>query len=82
MPASASPGVVKLSLSVVETVDPEEAFVASLSSCHMLWFLDFASRAGLLVDSYEDEAEGTMGHNSEGRVAMPEIPLVGVDSAS
>ncbi len=47
---------------VVEAaVDPEEAFIASLSSCHMLTFLDLARRAGFVIDSYEDEAEGDDG---------------------
>ena len=73
--ASASPSVVKLPLSVAEAVDPEEAFVASLASCHMLWFLDLASKSGLLVDSYEDDAEGTMGRNDEGKLAMLKIAL-------
>ena len=73
--ASASPSVVKLPLSVAEAVDPEEAFVASLASCHMLWFLDLASKSGLLVDSYEDDAEGTMGRNDKGKLAMLQIAL-------
>ncbi|MEJ8571753.1 OsmC family protein [Microbaculum marinum] len=60
VPASASPQVVKLPLSRDDAVDPEEAFVASLSSCHMLWFLDLAQQKGFVVESYEDDAEGTM----------------------
>ena len=73
--ASASPSIVKLPLSAAEAVDPEEAFVASLASCHMLWFLDLASKSGLLVDSYEDDAEGTMGRNDKGKLAMLQIAL-------
>ena len=51
---------VQLSGAVEAAVDPEEAFVASLSSCHMLTFVDLARRAGFIVDSYEDKAEGIM----------------------
>jgi organic hydroperoxide reductase OsmC/OhrA len=51
-------------------VDPEEAFVASLSSCHMLFFVDFARRAGFTLDDYVDEAEGVMEKNAAGRMAM------------
>ena len=56
-------------------VDPEEAFVASLSSCHMLFLLDFARRAGFVVDSYEDQAEGVMEKNGEGRIAITRVTL-------
>src|SRR5829696_5114881 len=47
-------------------VDPEGAFVASLSSCHMLFFVDFARRAGFVVDSYVDEAEGVLDKRADG----------------
>src|SRR6185295_16507094 len=57
---SSSPHVVKPPLSDPAAVDPEEAFIASLSSCHMLFFLDFARRAGFLIDAYEDNAEGVL----------------------
>ena len=67
---SASPEVVRAPFSRADAVDPEEAFVASLAACHMLWFLDFASRAGLVVTAYRDEAEGVLGEDSEGRTAM------------
>ena len=56
-------------------VDPEEGFVASVSSCHMLFFLDFARRAGLVVTSYEDEAEGEMHKGSDGKVRITRIAL-------
>src|SRR5712691_7575560 len=56
VPASSSPKVVPLPLSVTEAVDPEEAFVASLSSCHMLSFLYIVAKRGFLVESYRDEA--------------------------
>lgn len=60
VPASSSPHVVPLPYSVAENVDPEEAFVAALSSCHMLFFLSLAAKKGLIVDSYTDKAEGVM----------------------
>jgi organic hydroperoxide reductase OsmC/OhrA len=58
--ASSSPHVVPLPYSIEENVDPEEAFVAALSSCHMLFFLSLAAKAGFVVDRYTDEAEGVM----------------------
>ena len=75
VPASASPHVVKLPLSVEAAVDPEEAFVASLSSCHMLFFLSYAAQRGFVVDSYRDEAVGIMAKNAEGKVAMTRVTL-------
>jgi len=75
VPASSSPSVVPLPLSEAAAVDPEEAFVASLSSCHMLWFLDFASRRGFSIDAYHDEAIGTMAKNAEGKLAMTLVIL-------
>ena len=65
VPASSSPHVVAVPMSDARAVDPEEAFVAALSSCHMLWFLDIASRAGWSVASYEDAADGHMGRNAD-----------------
>jgi organic hydroperoxide reductase OsmC/OhrA len=56
-------------------VDPEEAFIASLASCHLLFFLDFARRAGFRIDSYEDSAEGVLAKDAEGRMAMTVITL-------
>jgi organic hydroperoxide reductase OsmC/OhrA len=72
---SSSPQVVRLPLSREDAVDPEEMLVASLSTCHMLFFLDFASRAGFVVDSYVDAAQGEMGKNAEGRIAMLKVAL-------
>ena len=83
VPASASPHVVPPPLSDPAGVDPEEALVASASSCHMLWFLHLARDAGFEVADYRDEARGTMGRDSDGRMAMtrialrPEIDFVG-----
>ena len=73
--ASSSPHVVPLPFSVEASVDPEEAFVAALSSCHMLFFLSFAAQQGFVVDTYNDQAVGTMAKNSEGKVAMTRVVL-------
>ena len=75
MPASASPHIVPAPWSDLAGVDPEEAFVASLSSCHMLFFLDFARGAGFVIDSYVDEAEGELGKGADGRMAMTRVTL-------
>ena len=75
LPASASPQVVPAPLSDPKGVDPEEAFVASLSSCHMLTFLHLASKAGLEVDAYEDDAVGVLAKNEEGRIAVTVVTL-------
>ena len=72
---SSSPDVVKPPLSDPAGVDPEEAFIASLSSCHMLWFLSLAAAKKFRVDSYDDEAEGVMGKDAQGRVAMTHVTL-------
>lgn len=73
VPASPSPSVVPTPYSNPAHVDPEEAFVASVSSCHMLTFLHLASRQGFQVDHYEDEAVGVMSKNAQG---VPWISLV------
>ena len=75
VPASASPHVVPAPWSDPAGVDPEEAFVASLSSCHMLFFIDFARRAGLTVDDYVDEAEGVLEKRADGKIAMTRVTL-------
>ena len=75
VPASSSPHSVPLPLSVAAAVDPEEAFVASLSSCHMLWFLSIAAKRGLVVDSYRDEAVGVLGKDASGKLAMTRVTL-------
>ena len=75
VPASPSPHVVPAPWSDLNAVDPEEAFVASLSSCHMLFFIDFARRAGWLIDSYVDQAQGVLGHDQDGRQAMVSVTL-------
>ena len=73
--ASSSPHVVPVPLSIEENVDPEEAFIASLSSCHMLFFLYFAAKGGFLLDSYVDEATGIVGKNAEGKLAVTNVTL-------
>ena len=75
VPASPSPHVVPAPWSDLAGVDPEEAFVASLSSCHMLFFVDFARRAGFVVDSYVDEAEGVLEKRADGTTAMTRVTL-------
>ena len=75
VPASSSPSVVPLPMSQADAVDPEEAFVASLSSCHMLWFLSLAAKQRLVVDTYEDRAEGIMEKNGQGKLAMTRVTL-------
>jgi organic hydroperoxide reductase OsmC/OhrA len=72
---SSSPQVVPVPYSDAAAVDPEEAFVASLSSCHLLWFLDIACRRGFCVERYADAAEGVMAHNPEGKLAMTVVTL-------
>ena len=73
--ASSSPHVVPIPMSDESAVDPEEAFVASISSCHMLTFLFIAAKKNFLVESYDDFAEGIMKKNKDGRLAMTEVTL-------
>jgi len=73
--ASSSPHVVRVPWSDPAAVDPEEAFVASLSSCHLLWFLSIAAAAGWCVDSYVDEAVGTMRADAAGKPWVAEVVL-------
>jgi organic hydroperoxide reductase OsmC/OhrA len=75
LPASSSPLVVRVPFSDPAGVDPEEAFVAALASCHMLWFLDLAARAGFVVDRYDDAAVGCMGRTPEGREWVERVEL-------
>jgi len=72
---SASPDVVPAPMCDPAAVDPEELLVAAVASCHMLWFLDLARRAGLDVASYADTAEGEMGRIASGRTAITRITL-------
>jgi organic hydroperoxide reductase OsmC/OhrA len=75
VPASPSPHIVPAPWNDPNGVDPEEAFVASLSSCHMLFFVDFARRAGFVVDSYVDEAEGVLEKRADGKMWMSRVTL-------
>jgi organic hydroperoxide reductase OsmC/OhrA len=75
VPGSSSPHVVRVPLSDPAAVDPEELLLASVSSCHMLWFLDIAARKGFVVDSYRDLCEGVMEKNAEGKYAVTVVTL-------
>jgi organic hydroperoxide reductase OsmC/OhrA len=75
VPASASPHVVKAPWAVTKAVDPEEAFVAAISSCHMLFFLSYVSRDGFIAESYEDAASGVLEKAPSGKVVMTQVTL-------
>lgn len=72
---SASPHVVPVPYSDPNAVDPEELYVASLSSCHMLWFLSIAAKAGFCVEEYRDAAEGVMAPNEVGQLVITQVTL-------
>lgn len=75
VPASSSAHIVPLPMSVAEAVDPEEAFVASLSSCHMLFFLSLAAKRGFVVEHYRDAAVGLLDKDASGKLAMTRVTL-------
>jgi organic hydroperoxide reductase OsmC/OhrA len=75
VPASASPAAVPLPYSNPACVDPEEAFVASISSCHMLTYLFLAQKQGFVIDSYVDEAVGMLSKNEGGRMWVSKVTL-------
>ena len=75
VPGSAAPVNVPIPYAVEDAVDPEEMFVASISTCHMLWFLDYAKRAGIVVEAYVDAAEGVLARDGEGRMSMTSVTL-------
>lgn len=75
VPASSSPHIVPLPMSDAAAVDPEEAFVAALSSCHMLWFLSIAAKAGFVVEQYLDNAIGEMRKNADGQLVVDVVTL-------
>lgn len=85
---SSAPSAVRPPLSDPAAVDPEEALIAALSGCHMLWFLALAAKGGVVVDRYADAAVGTMGTNERGRVAIlsatlhPEVTFSGANAPS
>ena len=73
--ASSSPDIVPIPYSNPTMIDPEEAFLASVSSCHMLWFIDLARRAGFRATDYVDHATGQMTSDSDGQCWISEISL-------
>lgn len=75
VPGSSSPLSVPLPYSVAAAIDPEEALVSAVSSCHMLWFLGIAAQRGHVIDSYHDQAEGLMGPNAQERLAITRVTL-------
>ncbi len=75
VPGSSSPHSVRVPFSYPAAVDPEEALVASVSSCHMLWFLAIAAQRGFRVDRYHDSAVGIIAKNEAGRLAITRITL-------
>jgi organic hydroperoxide reductase OsmC/OhrA len=75
VPGSSSPHVVPVPMSDAAALDPEEAFVAALSSCHLLWFLSIAARHGFRVDRYRDSASGVMAADAAGRMMMARVTL-------
>ncbi|AQR60300.1 peroxiredoxin [Brevundimonas sp. LM2] len=72
---SSAPTSVAEPMSDPTAVDPEEAFVAALSSCHMLFFLAYAARSGLVVDRYHDKAVGILGKDDRGKISMTRVTL-------
>ena len=75
VPGSSAPSSVRLPYSVAEAVDPEEALVAAVSSCHMLFFLAFAAKEGFTVERYEDAALGVMTNNENGKLYVSKVTL-------
>jgi organic hydroperoxide reductase OsmC/OhrA len=75
VPASSSPSVVPVPYSNPSNVDPEEAFIAALSSCHMLVYLFLAQRQGFQIDSYEDEATGVVTKGETGAMWVSAVTL-------
>ncbi len=73
--ASSSPHVVPLPYSIEANVDPEEAFIASLSSCHMLFFLSIAAKRRYVIESYTDNATGIMQINEDKKMSMTDVTL-------
>ena len=75
VPASPAPSVVPVPYSNPAAVDPEEAYVASIASCHMLTFLYVAMREGFVVERYEDDAVGVMRKNERGAIWVAAVTL-------
>lgn len=75
VPGSSAPSSVPGPMSDPAAVDPEEALVAALSSCHMLFFLAFAAKGGFTIDTYRDEAVGVLGRDERGKTSITTIAL-------
>ena len=73
--ASSAPSIVPAPYSVEANVDPEEAFIASLSSCHMLFFLAIAGKRGFVIDEYIDNPVGIMEKDAAGNISMTKVTL-------
>jgi organic hydroperoxide reductase OsmC/OhrA len=72
---SSAPETIRPPLSKIEAADPEELTVAALASCHMMFFLAFAKKAGFRIDSYEDSPEGVLGRGEDGKEWLTVITL-------
>jgi organic hydroperoxide reductase OsmC/OhrA len=72
---SSAPEAIRPPLSDPAAVDPEEAFVAALASCHLLWFLALAAKAGFRVDRYQDLPQGELARDERGRMAVTRVTL-------
>ena len=75
VPGTAGPANVNPRYSMEGAMDPEQAFVAALSACHMLWFLDLAAQAGFAAERYRDEAEGVLEPGPSGKPVMTRVAL-------
>jgi organic hydroperoxide reductase OsmC/OhrA len=75
VPGTAGPANVNPRYSMAGAMDPEQAFVAALSACHMLWFLDIAARAGFVAETYRDEADGVLEPGPDDRQLMTRVTL-------
>ncbi|HUO12789.1 MAG TPA: OsmC family protein [Caulobacteraceae bacterium] len=75
VPGTSGPQIVNPRYGRPDAMDPEQAFVAALAACHMLWFLDVAARAGFVAESYRDAAEGVLERGPEGKEMMTRVVL-------
>lgn len=75
VPGAPSPHIVSPAFMSERSVDPEEAFIASISSCHMLWFLGLAAVKKIVVASYSDCATGILEKNEDGKMAITSVEL-------
>jgi len=75
LPGNAAPWNIPKTVAWTPGADPEQLFVASLSTCHMLWFLHLAHDAKFIVERYKDEAIGVLARNAQGRQAMTRVTL-------